>query len=426
MSAPTGRRNNILAGVFLLGSLAVAVMLSFMLSGVAESWGSYTRYSVWFPLRVGAPGIKPGSPVHLGGQPVGRVEAVHREMTGDLGPRIVLSVLVASDVTLYPDTKAYLEQPLLGTLSSINIRWVGLAETGPALAEGALLKGGVAPPSFLESAGFGTDQQEKVQTIVQRVQELVYKFYASLDETDAQIQPILARADQISADVAQITSRLTQEIEGWTGDIDTTLANIREGSEQIEPILADVDRLLLDAEEFMAAAQAVIDDNRDEIDRIVANVETTTQRVNDETLPLVNQTVEGFGRSADDLSAMTTDARTRLAEEIPNLRRTIANMRLASDQMKLLLAEVRAAPWRLLERPTTREMEAQLYYDATRAYALAVSDLRAASESLMAARASGAASPEVLERLLAELEVAFQTYQQVESRMLEQIPRTAP
>lgn len=426
MSALTGRRNNILAGLFLLGSLAVAVVLSFMLSGVAESWGSYTRYQLWFPLHVGAPGIKPGSPVHLGGQPVGRVEQVHREMDGELGPRIVLRILIESDVTLYPDTKAYLEQPLLGTLSAINIRWVGLPSTGPALEADALLKGGVAPPSFLEAAGFGPEQQEKVQTIVQQVEDILTDFSNSMQTTDKDIQALLDRADLITADVKTITGRLVEEMEGWTGEVDTTLANIRAGSEQIEPILADVDKVLADAEEFMAAAQAVIDDNRDEIDRIVANVETTTQRVNEETLPLVNRTIEEYGAPAEDISAITTDARTLLAEEIPNLRRTIANMRLASDQMKLLLAEVRAAPWRLLERPTTREMEAQLYYDATRTYASAVSDLRAASEALTAAQASGAASPQVLEGLLAELEQAFETYQQAETRMLEQIPRTAP
>lgn len=426
MSAPSGRRNNILAGIFLLGSLGVGVALSFMLSGIADSWGSYTKYTIWFPLSVGAPGIKPGSPVNLGGQGVGRVDRVRREMIGEMGPRILLDVSIESDLVVYPDAKAYLEQPLLGTLSAINIRWLGGIAAGPALSQGGSIKGGVAPPSFLEAAGFGPEEQDKVKTIVQQVEDILTQFQTSLKTTDEQIQPILKQAQEISAEVESMVTRISAELDGWTGEIDLTLANVRAGSERIDPLLAEAQTLLEDAEAVLASAQSAIDDNRDEIDRIIANVEATTQTVNEQTLPLVNGTIEEYRAPAADLAAVVSDARTLMAQEIPNLRRTIANLRLASDQLKLTIGEVRQAPWRLLERPTTRELQAQLYYDATRAFAEAVSDLRAASESLTAARASGAASPEALQGLLDQLEEAFQTYQRAETRMLEQIPRTQP
>jgi ABC-type transporter Mla subunit MlaD len=272
----------------------------------------------------------------------------------------------------------------------------------------------------------GPEQQEKVQSIIDRVGEIVDTFYASLESTDAQVQEILASADRVSADFESIVSRVSGQIDGWNADVTDTLENIRAGSDQIEPMLADADLILADAQAALDSMQAMIDDNRPQIDAIIDNVETTTVRVNEETLPLVNRTIEEYQQPAREATAAVNDIRVLLAEEIPNLRRTIANMRLASDQMKLTLAEVRAAPWRLLERPTTRELEAQLFYDAARTYATAVSDLRAASEALSSARASGAASAEDLAGLLEHLEGAFETYEAAELRLLEGIPRTQP
>lgn len=425
MSASLSRRNNVLAGTFLIGTLLVTVVLAFLLSGVAERLGSFERYTIWFPLSIGAPGIKPGSPVNLGGQAVGRVEAVRRDLTGADGPRILLDVVVASDLELRPDAKAFLEQPLLGTLSAINIRYLGSPEAGPPLGAGSLIEGGIAPPAFLESAGFGPEQQTQVQNIIDRVEQITDEFYASLERTDAQIQPVLESAERIAAEVEALVNRVSGEMDGWTADVDATLANIRAGSERIDPVFDQIETALADADAAIASVQAAIDENRPNIDAIIANAEQTTRTINEQTMPLVHSTIEDYRAPAGDFADSMGDVRMLIAEEVPNLRRTIANLRLASDQLKLTLAEVRAAPWRLLERPTTRELEAQLFYDATRTYAEAVSDLRAASEALSAARATGSARPEVLQGLLDHLEESFRRYQQAETRMLEQIPRTS-
>ena len=56
--------------------------------------------------------------------------------------------------------------------------------------------------------------------------------------------------------------------------------------------------------------------------------------------------------------------------------------RPAGDQLKLAAIEVRSQPWRLLHEPDTKELSTQALYDATRSYASAASDVRAASEAL--------------------------------------------
>ena len=60
----------------------------------------------------------------------------------------------------------------------------------------------------------------------------------------------------------------------------------------------------------------------------------------------------------------------------------MANLRLMSDNLKLTAVEVRSQPWRALYRPTNKELSTQSLYDATRAFAEAASDVRAASETI--------------------------------------------
>jgi hypothetical protein len=100
----------------------------------------------------------------------------------------------------------------------------------------------------------------------------------------------------------------------------------------------------------------------------------------------------------------------------------MANFRLASDQLKLTMMEVRRAPWRLLYRPDTKELQYELLYDSARAYATAVSDLRAATESLEAAQAAGGARPATegatIDELIDQVRRALDAYRLTEEKFV--------
>ena len=51
-------RNNVLAGIFVVGSLALAVVIAFILGDVMEKFGSKTEYLVRFPTTVGVTGLQ--------------------------------------------------------------------------------------------------------------------------------------------------------------------------------------------------------------------------------------------------------------------------------------------------------------------------------------------------------------------------------
>jgi hypothetical protein len=114
-----------------------------------------------------------------------------------------------------------------------------------------------------------------------------------------------------------------------------------------------------------------------------------------------------------------------LKEHRPAIRTSMANFRLASDQLRATLQEVRRSPWRLLYRPEMRELEFELLYDSARAYAEAVGNLRGAAESLesvMAARDTRlAADGQTLDQLVQALEASRAVYQRCEKQFLELI-----
>jgi ABC-type transporter Mla subunit MlaD len=121
------------------------------------------------------------------------------------------------------------------------------------------------------------------------------------------------------------------------------------------------------------------------------------------------------------------DVDALLAEQRPNIRKAMANMRLTSDQLKLASIEVRSQPWRLLHEPDTKELATQVLYDATRSYAAAASDVRAASEALsqvsLAQRAGPTMTDADLAKSLADLSVrlraSMESFATAERKLLE-------
>ena len=94
-------RNNVIAGVFVLLGVALAVWVSFLLSD-RSAFQSTTTFAVRFPLDTGAAGLKRGSEVLLGGQPVGRVLAVDFARNPDSTPAHVdVEVEVRDDLPLF-------------------------------------------------------------------------------------------------------------------------------------------------------------------------------------------------------------------------------------------------------------------------------------------------------------------------------------
>lgn len=445
MPSRSFNRNSVLAGGFLLASLGLAVWASFMLSD-RSGMGAMKPVTVRFSLADGATGLKRGSSILLGGQQIGRVTKVDITKVGDgQDPRppaaVDVSIEVRKDITLYENADFQLLLPLLGTISSINISSPGNPagvkdpHHGDAiLQEGEVVLGKIAPPAFLAQAGFGPDQANQLRSAMASLENGATKISKLIDTSGPEVEETIKGVRKMTADVQ---SSLAE----WTKKVDTTLANIQSASGKLDPMLAKADQGLDTANAAIADARAVakdikelVESNKDRINQIAKNVEGATAKFDQETIASVNKALTDGQVALETLSTAVQKVSGIISGEAPNLRRVMANLRLMSDQLKLTAIDVRSQPWRLLVQPNTKDLQEQVLYDATRTFAQASSDLRAAAESVESlvagespAQGNGAAPApmsidrETLEELQRNLADSVEKYRLAEQALLEKL-----
>lgn len=421
-----GSKNNIIAGTFLLAGVVLAVWGSFVLGGRTDTAGT-TPYRFRFSLMDGAAGIQPGSPVHMGGQEVGLVERVAPVTTmdgegNDLPTGWDLHVRVRAEVPIFANAIVTLERPLLGSLSSVNIVSVGgpeqPGEARTRLEEGGMVRGLPAPPAFLAQAGFGPEQRDQIQKIIADAEAAVASVRRMIDEGGPKLQESV---EELEAMIEAAREKWPE----WLARVDGLTSDLRDGGARVASVMDEAEATVKEARAAAASMRAAIDENRPQLDTIVDNADKATARLAGPTIDELEKGIAEVERTLTDFRALVGDAGDVLAEQTPNIRKAMANLRLMSDQLRLVAVEVRSQPWRLLVRPDTKELEQQLLYDSARSYAAAVSDLRAVSESLEAMSKRTTPATEADRAALAELQArlrdAFTEYQQREREMLDRL-----
>jgi len=424
------QRNSVLAGLFLVSGVILAVLVSFVLSGVGDKLESRTPYLCICTLADGAAGIKPGSLVLLGGQPVGKVEKVELKPDPDAPSMLAVHVIagVRAEITLYDDAQFHIERPLLGSSATINISSIGKPGPTPITGGNRVLEAGErvrltpAPPSFLAQAGFGDEEVKKVQKIIDDAQVAVENLSKSIEKASPRMN---AAIEDVAASVADIRRQLPD----WTKRVDVALANTEKASERFDPLVADAQAGVADARGIIKRVGEDIDRWDPKITSIFDNADAAIVKVNTQSVDKFNGALDDARVALDEFTSAAKSTGALVKEQSPNLRRAMANARLMSDQLKLAAIEIRSQPWRLLYTPTAKESEATVLYDATRAYADAVSDLRAASEALessMAEAPGGQATVDraTIEELTGRLRDAFQNYRSAEDHLMEKLVKT--
>lgn len=421
-------RNNVLVGLFLVTALLLGVVASFVLAGF--SIGPTAAYTVRFPVETGTPGLREGAAVSVGGQPVGRVLRVSLATDDETGsPRFVDAyVRIRADMKLYPNAVADLDAPLLGTISEINFREVGDPSSGAALESGARIEGRLAPPALLAQSGFGPAQRDSVAALVDDMAAGAEAMRRLLDRIEPALDPAVSDTLATLEDLRDMTASLRGSLDGWTARMDSIMEDTSGFTSRLGPTMEQVEAVIEDGRAVAGRVRELVDENEGRVDRIIADVERAVAMLADESVPAARDAVESGRKAAMELEQAAASGR-RLAEEAgaildeqaPSIRRAMANARLTSDQLRLVATEVRQQPWRLLIRPNTRELESQVLYDAARSYAGAVSDLRAASESLESALARSPDDRERLKALGDRLAESFEAYADAERALLEKM-----
>ena len=398
--------NAVRAGVFVIGTIVIAVAVVVTLAGLTSKLHPTTRYTVRFSLTDGAAGLEMDSAVRLGGRDIGRVVGVRFESAdnGDV-TGVLVQIAIDDDLVVHEGTTAFLERPLLGSGATLNFESLGEL-SAPAVNEGGVIPGVPQVPQFMVQAGYGSTQREQLQSILTRTEDYTIRF------------------DGIIRDIEAISADARGRSTGWFDRADEILS-------EVQGAAAEMRTSIEEGRALVASVQDGVDTNRDSIDAMIANIESAsknadeiTARFNEHTIALVEDLLEEGRAGVADARSSISRIDTLLAEQTPAVRKSIANARLASDQLRLTMGEVRRSPWRLLHRPAERELEFELLYDAARAYADAVSDLRDAGEALDSVATTGA-SAEVV-GYTETITEAFERYRSAESRFLDLLTSNAP
>ncbi len=494
------------AGIFLASALALLLFICLYLGNVIGALTEQrVNYVVRFSLADGALGLKKGSTVKIGGQEVGQVTAVGflrpvsavdpppdeivavpgsvvpvtsaetvaapagmaaapaapaggtpaapgpapDAAASDAPPSgVFVTISIRKDTPLYRDAKVYLELPLLGSVSSLNIPDVGgnsfttqtkdpvtvVTRQFGRLQQWEVVTGTLAPPAFLGQAGYGADQKEQLQIILQRGKEISEQVNDMVRSSKAGLDGTLASLRQAVDNINDATGSVNKDLPNWLVLIGESLKNVNIATGEMK------DRLI-EAKALVSTVLSIIDDNRQYVNQIFQNsakatgsVAELTDKVNTELYVTVKETMADARRALSAFADVGEKASQFATEKTPELGRIIANARLASDQMKLTMTEVRRNPWRLLYQPTRREIEEELTYDSARTYAEAVGQLRAASDSLQAVLAQGSAASgrgseptaeqrRRIDEITGEINAAFARYREAERKFLDRLIR---
>jgi ABC-type transporter Mla subunit MlaD len=423
--------DNLRAGAFLLVSLVAAMAIVLILAGVADKLKARSPYTVFFPLGSEPYGLEVDSAVLVNGRPVGVVNGIRLELdpTNEEPDGTYFRIFVDRKIRFYGEPTAFLNRPLLGAGATLNFPTIGDVGAAPQAQPGAIFKGAIAPPSFLAQAGYGPEQQAQVQDILSRGSAFATELESMVKDFRETTYPKLTEL------VAEVESRFG----GWLDSGDRVVANVETATDRFPAISESIEARVTEARAVIATTQEILDENRPTVKATIENAEQATERFNalveslrTDTKPTIDAMLVDARSAMESTRKAVERADSLLAESSPSLRRTVANARLASDQLKFTLEEVRRSPWRLLYRPDTRELEFELLYDSARIYAAAVSDLRDASAALEEASASANATGSTLsgrraEDLNAELTRAFESYRAAERAFLDLIiERGAP
>ena len=425
MGSRGANRNNVLAGLFLVSAIVLAVFLAFWVEDGIDKLpfvNPKSSYIARFDIAEGVAGIKPGSPVTVGGKNVGSVDSIEYayEQRGSKSELVGIDVglEIESGMVLYPDASVVIVSPLLGTLSTINIADVGSGET--PLAAGGMLDG--APAAGLaDMAGVG-DLARSAEAVLAKADQILGKVAPEVDPTIADIEATIADLSEFAAHLRDNQQRWTTKFDGILDHADNVFVNTVPG------VAGEINAGVVDTRRLIESAQGMVDENRADIRRSVQNLEGVTTRVRYDMLGRVERMLDEGIIAAANLSDVVGRAVGMIDRIEPPLVRTMSNLQLTSAQSTLLLEEVRAAPWRLLEKPDEKTQREIVLFSAVRRYAESVERLRDASEAmdsvLRGARAGGRElQPEQVLEMNAELKTSFAALQEAEKKLIGLIER---
>lgn len=409
------QRNNVKAGVFVTLAIMLGLGVVIVLTDALSSLRRRTRdYTVVFSVQSGVPNLKKGSEVRVGGLSMGRV--THVEALPAAADQALTDIAVRFNLDqtaqLYKNAAIYVSSAIIGSDGWLDIPSVGTPDQGVAVDD---LRGRTSS-GFLTSL-VGGENKDRIDNIIQNAEKGSEFLGDVRSEYDTRIVPIIDDVKATTGDIREVANDLKENRwPNWATRVDEIMKWASDATAKIDGTLDEGRGLFADARELVA-------ENREPIKTTIANARDVSERVKTETIDKIHKLLETGQEGLDSAVATLKNIQVDYGGWATDLGDTLANATLASQQLKLATIEVRRSPWKLLYRPQPDEVEHELLYDATRAFALAASDLKASSASMQrvleANTAETLTNADAFKRLQQSLLDSLQRYEAAQQRMLD-------
>ncbi len=399
------QRNNVKAGVFVLLSLILGLVV---ISVLTNLWDTITvrtnRYHALFSVKDGVSTLATGSKVRLGGLGIGTVTSVTPSIDKN-APITNIDVYfdINTDVELYTNLHLEIHSGLLGSKAWLLINDVGSGD----LATSETLLSGSSTTMVGQFLGNKADED------IRQTLEALRKITNALTKDGDALRMILGNeeADQISQAITSAKNGL-HSIQELSASLQTVWPSWE----------TSFSGLLTSAQNLPTKIDSTLQDIQEMIGDIRATI-----------LPKVERTMTSLESSSKAIASMTQSLHGSSPKWSNKVSSILSNVDQITARAKSAVDDISASPWRLLYRPTDREIAYEQLNDASWQLLSALTELResaAGLRSLVAAKNSPFNTNEAasLAESLLESESAFQSAREaiLERMRLDFPDRTLP
>ncbi|MCH2135539.1 MAG: MlaD family protein [Phycisphaerales bacterium] len=364
---------NFKAGLFVLTGLVLAIAMVFILS---NAWSSmfgvrHVDYTVKFPVSQGVKFLSSGSDVRLGGLKVGRVQSVVLDHEKDPVEHVRVIFSMPAHIGLFSNAVVFVNTALIGNQSFLEIDSVGWDDADRP-------SGAVGKPGVKLAAGdllLGTPGEGMITSMLGP---------AGASDATAMLANMSAISKKLRSDGALLPWAMGDKPAGdFTGGVAAlgrTMQRI-EGDGQLLP-------------------WALGDDSAADVEASLKAVRSTLTSLEGHW-PVWSSAVGS----------------------------TLANLDLSSQQMTMMMQELRNSPWRLLYRPTEVESSNELLFEASRNFVFGAADLRSAAQSMQAfidRRGEAAADTQAFKLMQKNLLESARRYERAQQELEQVLQHVGP
>ncbi len=360
------RQNNVKAGIFVLASIIIGLVV---ISVLTNAWGrifsTTSTYHAVFKISEGVGSLSSGSQVKLGGVLVGSVSSVKPRVESG-NPVSEIDVLFKFDkqFALYDNASIHARAGLLGTVG-----WLAISDVG--------------------DGNKATQKTKLVGTTETMVSQLL--------GTDAEFN-ITKSLDSLR--------KLSEALVNDGGALNLLLGSndalaIKEAIDSANSSLASLDSIMkttgLAFPEWEASITTILTDSKgipSQINETIEQIRLVVSDVQANVLPNLNMSMKSLSNTMDSLESMSKTYKSNSPEWAAKITKIVSNVSKISERAKAAIDDISASPWRLLYRPTDREIAYEQLNAASWQLLTALSDLRDSVEALQSASLSDEAPAE--------------------------------